>query len=345
MIKKLEYKFFIFMLFALLCGLFIVSFFVGRYSSITVEEIIKIIINQIYPVFNKTWTDFSENVVIHLRLPRILSAAVVGAALSASGTAYQALFSNPMASPDTLGVSSGAGLGAAIAILFGLGSFWTQFSAFALGCISVAVSFVLAMTISRGKNSTVFLVLTGMVISSFLSSVLSIIKYIADPLEQLPEIVYWLMGSLSAVNLTDVKVVLIFFICGFIPLYLLRWRMNLLTLSEAEAISLGENINILKMISVICSTLLTASAISISGGIGWVGLIVPHISRIIVGDDFRRLLPVSALLGSIYLLLMDNIARSMMTSEIPIGILTSLLGTPLFFGILIKNRKSVLSES
>lgn len=336
---KNRYRLTILVLFTLLLVTFFGSFFVGRYQRISLGDIVKIIVNQVYPFFAVTWDQFAENVIIQLRLPRMVAAMIVGASLSTAGTAYQSLFANPMASPDTLGVSSGAGLGAALAILLGTGGVSIQVNAFAVGCISVISTFAVSMIVSQGKNTTVFLVLTGMVISAFLSGLLSIIKYVADPMDELPAITYWLMGSFATTKMKDVIVAFISFLVGFIPLFIVRWRMNLLTLPEAEAKSLGENIAALRLVTVICSTLLTAASISIAGGVGWVGLIVPHIARLLVGDDFRKVLPTAALFGGIYLLVMDDFSRGLISAGIPIGILTSIVGTPVFFAIMIKNRR------
>lgn len=329
-----------------LSSLFIFAFFAsfvsGRYSGVSIDSVFKILVNQVIEVFEQTWEARDVTVVIKLRLPRILGAILVGAALAVSGATYQALFANPMASSDTLGVSSGAGLGACFGILLGWGSSLISTSAFIIGVIAVLITLFVSMLISRGKNATVFLVLIGMVISSFLSAIISIIKYIADPEEQLPEITYWLMGSFSGVDMKEVLIFLVLFLLGFIPLFLIRWRMNLFSLSYYEARSLGANVNALRVVCIICATLLTAASVAISGGIGWVGLVIPHIVRIIVGNDFRHILPASALMGSVYLLIMDNISRCMFASEVPIGILTSVIGVPVFFIILILYRRNLV---
>ncbi len=320
---------------------FFISFILGRYSGIKIDSVFKILVNQIVEIFDETWSARDVTVVMNLRLPRILASILVGAALAMSGAAYQALFANPMASSDTLGVSSGSGLGACFGILLGWGAALTSTTAFIVGVVAVLFTLFVSMLISRGKNTTVFLVLIGMVISSFLSAVISIIKYVADPEDQLPEITYWLMGSFASVKMNEVIVFFALFALATIPLFLIRWRMNLLSLSYYEARSLGTNVNLLRIVCIICATLLTAASVAISGGIGWVGLVIPHIVRIIVGNDFRRILPASALLGSVYLLIMDNISRCMFASEIPIGILTSVIGVPVFFVILILYRRNL----
>lgn len=328
---------------ALLVVTFFVSFVLGRYSGISIGNVFKILINQVFKVFDETWEARDVIVVTKLRLPRILASILVGAALAMSGAAYQALFSNPMASSDTLGVSSGSGLGACLGILLGWSSAWISASAFLIGVIAVLFTLFVSLLVSRGKNTTVFLVLIGMVISSFLSAIISIIKYVADPENQLPEITYWLMGTFSSTDMKEVLIFFVLFLLGTVPLFLISWRMNLLSLSTYEARSLGEKVNVLRVTCVICATLLTAASVAISGGIGWVGLVIPHIVRIVVGNDFRRILPASALMGGVYLLVMDDLSRCMFASEIPIGILTSVVGVPVFFVILIVYRKRLVN--
>lgn len=342
-----EAKFrFVFMLLVLiLIVLFFVSLFIGRYSNIDILTSAKIFLNEIFGVFEQKWTDLDASIILKLRLPRILASILVGASLALAGTAYQVLFGNPMASPDTLGVSSGSSVGACLGILLGWSSILVETSAFLIGCVTVLLSYAIAMLISKGKNATVFLILTGMVISSFLSSFISIIKYVADPDDQLPAITYWLMGSFSSVDINDVKIQFVVLLLGAIPLLLLRWRINMLSLNYFEAKSMGINVNLLRTITIICATLLTASSVAISGGIGWVGLVIPHMMRFIVGNDCRRLFPSSALAGSIYLIIMDDLARTISPSEIPIGVLTSLIGAPVFFLILLNNRRNLVNEN
>ncbi len=337
----------IILLIILLLLTMLLSFNFGRYSGARALDVIKIFLNQIFGdgIIKQTWSSSAEVVVLRIRLPRILAAALVGAALPMAGASYQALFSNPMASPDTLGVSNGASVGAVIAILLSATPFMVEISAFVVGVVAVLFVYLISLFISKGKNLTLYLVLVGMVVSSLLSAIISILKYCCDPENQLPAITYWLMGSFNGMTLQDVGMYSVFFLIGTIPLFLLRWRMNILSLSDIEARSLGENTNLIRTITILCATLLTAASIAITGGIGWVGLIIPHIARILVGNDFRKVLPVSALLGSIFLLLMDNIARSIISSEIPIGILTSIIGAPIFFIVLIKYRRNMLSEN
>lgn len=325
-------------------ALFLASFSIGRYSDVNLETLLKVFAYRLLNIGGKDWNPIAENIIFEIRMPRIISASLVGASLSISGVLYQALFSNPMASPDTLGVSSGAGLGAAIGILLGFSNGFIQGSAFITGCVAVVCAVVISRLISRGQSVAVFLILTGMVISSFASALLSIIKYIADPLDQLPAITYWLMGSFRSVTNQDNVWLGLVFICCFILVFMSRWRLNLLLLPEQEAKSVGGEIRKLRIIVILTSTLLTACSISVAGGVGWVGLIVPHIIRIIIGNDLRYLIPLSSVFGATYLLLMDDIARYVLPAEVPIGILTAIIGAPLFFAVLIKNRRGVVDD-
>ena len=321
-----------------LVGVIFLSFYMGRFSRIDPYKIPAILLDQIIPLRNQFWTAMEEGVILRLRLPRILAATMVGASLAVSGVAFQLLFANPVASPDTLGVTSSASCGAVLAILLGLGAFSIKVMAFTAGCGAVLFVLLVATRLSRGRNMTVYLILIGMVVSALFSAMMSIFKFIADPTTQLPQITYWLMGSFANVTLSDLPYGALFFAGGMIPLFLLRWRLNLLSLSEYEARAMGENVTALRLTTVVCATLLTSSSVAMTGGISWVGLVVPHIARLLVGSDARRLLPVSALIGSAFLLLMDNLARSLTVAEIPISILTSLFGAPLFFALLIRSK-------
>lgn len=285
------------------------------------------------------WSVSDEKVVFAIRLPRIAAAALVGAALAVSGTAYQGMFRNPMVSPDILGASTGAGFGAALAILLGAGYFGISLSAFCFGLLAVAAAWLVSR-LSR-SDPTVALILAGMMISSLFSAGTSFIKLVADTQQQLPAITYWLMGSLSGTRMKDVTFALLPVALGAVPLLLLRWRVNLLTLSEEEARSMGVNTTALRLVVILCATVLTAASVSVSGMIGWVGLVIPHLSRKLVGSDCRRLLPAAMLLGAIFLLLVDNVSRNLLAVEIPIGILTAFIGAP-FFIYLMTRKEHVL---
>ena len=322
---------------AVLLALFLVSFVLGRYD-VPLWQVVRILLSKVLPL-EATWSGNMAVAVLNVRLPRILLACLVGCALSAAGTAYQSVFRNPMAAPDILGASSGACFGAALAILLGLGRGAVTVLAFAASLATVALVYVIARRI-RG-NQVVNLLLSGIMISSLFSAGTSYIKLVADPTNQLPAITYWLMGSLSGTRMQDVTFALLPMAAGLIPLLLLRWRVNLLTVSEAEARSMGVDTTRLRVVVVMCATLMTAGSVAISGMIGWVGLVIPHLSRKLVGNDCRRLLPAAMLLGAIFLLLVDNVSRNLLAVEIPIGILTAFIGAP-FFIYLMTRKEHVL---
>ena len=274
------------------------------------------------------WPISDDKVVFAVRLPRVAAAALVGAALAVSGAAYQGMFRNPMVSPDILGASTGAGFGAAVAILLGAGYFGISAAAFCCGLLAVAAAWLVSR-LSR-TNQTVTLILAGMMISSLFSAGTSFVKLVADTQQQLPAITYWLMGSLSSIKDKDVVFLAIPVALGMIPLFFLRWRMNLLTVGEEEAQSMGVNTRQLRCSVIVCATLLTSASVAVSGMIGWVGLVIPHFCRMLFGYDYRRLIPAGALFGAAFLLAVDDIARLVTTGELPLGILTAFVGAPLF---------------
>ena len=327
---------------------FLVSFAVGRYSVApgkTCCILLDALLRRAGELANRLpfadaewglapfWTSAEAAVVLNVRLPRILAAALIGAALSVAGVSYQGMFRNPMVSPDLLGASTGAGFGAALALLLSMNYFAVTLSAFLFGLAAV----MLAYLISRRSRMdiTLSMVLAGMMISSLFTSGTSLIKLLADTESQLPAITYWLMGSLTSVRGRDVRFAALPILLGILPLLLLRWRINLLTLSEAEARSMGVDTRRLRLTVIFCATLMTAASVSISGMIGWVGLVIPHFCRMIFGYDYRRLLPASALLGGAFLMLVDDLARTIATSEIPLGILTSFVGAPVFLYLIL----------
>jgi len=324
---------------------FFVSFLLGRYSNVSISDVCSILLNRVVYGGGTSVTSNAETVVMNLRLPRICASMFIGAALAMSGAAYQALFANPIASPDTLGVSNASSFGAVLGILLGLNAFSIKITAFAIGIIAIFVVFLVAILLNKGRNLTVYLLLIGMIVSSIFSALLAILKYVADPDDQLPQITYWLMGSMSKITSDDVIAYIVFFLIGSIPLYLLRWRMNLLSLTDSEVKSLGENTFLLRGITVFCATLLTASATAMTGGISWVGLIIPHIVRYLVGTDFRKVLPLSGVFGALFLLIMDNLSRTISANELPISIFTSLIGAPIFFIVLFVNRRSMSNDN
>lgn len=315
-----------------LLALFLLSFVVGRYG-VPLGQVVRILLSGMLPL-EQTWTDNMAIAVLNVRLPRILLACLVGCGLSAAGTGYQTVFQNPMAAPDILGASSGACFGAALAILTGQGAVMITVFAFLASLLSVALVYLVGNH-TRG-NRVVNLLLAGIMVGSLFSACTSYIKLVADPTDQLPQITYWLMGSLSGTRMGTVRFAAVCMAVGLVPLLLLRWRMNLLTLSPDEARAMGVHTDRLRLAVILSSTVLTAAAVSVSGMIGWVGLVIPHLSRRIVGSDCRRLMPMSCLFGAAFLLLVDNMARCLTATEIPIGILTAFVGAPFFIYLMVK---------
>ena len=307
------------------------SFLFGHYP-VPLQELLGIFGSKLGLPIPQFWTDQMATAVWNIRLPRIILSVLVGACLAAAGVSYQGVFQNPMASPDILGASAGAGFGAALAILLGFSAVGITLSAFAMSLITVALVF----TVSRhAKGDRILgLVLAGIMISSLFQSGTSFIKLAADPNNKLPQITYWLMGSLSGTQWSDIGFVLLPMLAGLIPLVLLRWQLNVVTMGDDEARAMGVNAPRLRIAVAICSTLITASAVSVSGMIGWVGLVIPHMMRRIVGSDYRWLMPTSILGGGIFLLAVDNVSRNATTAGIPIGILTAFIGTPFFLWLI-----------
>ena len=309
--------------------LFFASFLMGRYP-VSPIDVIKTILS---PIFSQlTVSQTVSTIVWQIRLPRILAAILVGASLSMAGAAFQGIFKNPLVSSDLLGVSNGAGFGAALAILLSGSSVIIQLFAFLFGIISVSITYLISKAYKAG--GLLVLVLSGVAISAFFNSLISGIKFIADPDEKLPEIVYWLMGSLASVTMDQIIMILIPLFIGFIILYLLRWQMNILAMGDEEAQSLGLNPSRIRLIIIVGCTLLTSAAVSISGIIGWIGMIIPHMARMIVGPNNKTLILASLSLGASFLLLIDNISRVVISIEIPIGILTAIIGVPIFLYLL-----------
>lgn len=334
--KPRQNNYYIYLFGLILIGIFLLSFTIGRYS-ISPGLLLKVLLSKIFSI-PRTWAENIDIIVFKVRLPRIVGAILVGASLSVSGAVYQGMFKNPLVSPDILGVAAGSAFGAALAIYLSFSAIGIQISSFVFGILGVGLVYLISKKIK--DDPLISLVMTGVLIGSVFTALTSLIKYIADADNKLPTITFWLMGSLSNIDLRDIKIVIIPMLIGIVPLYILRWRLNVLSLNEDEAKTLGLNTGRLRIIVVICSTLMTAASVSISGMIGWIGLVIPHLSRMIVGPDYRILLPTSLLLGGTYLLLIDNIARSIATVEIPLGILTSLLGAPFFIFLLINKKRS-----
>ena len=309
--------------------LFFASFLMGRYP-ISPIDVVSTILSPVFPQLEVSST--ITTIVFEIRLPRIIGALVVGACLAMAGAAFQSIFKNPLVSSDLLGVSNGAGFGAALAILISGANIVTQIFAFIFGLISVSITYLISKTYKAG--GILVLVLSGVAISAFFNSLISAIKFIADPDDKLPEIVYWLMGSLASVTMDKLLMIAIPVIIGAVILLLLRWHMNLLAMGDEEAQSMGINPSRIRLLIIAGCTLLTSAAVSISGIIGWIGLIIPHMARMIVGPDNKILIPASLSLGASFLLLVDNISRVAISIEIPIGILTAVIGVPIFLYLL-----------
>ena len=316
--------------------IFIISFSIGRFY-VPVKEVISILYDRISPI-EQTWTKQMEVVVVNVRLPRIIAAAFIGAALSVAGSVYQGLFKNPMVSPDILGSSAGAGFGAALCIFIGLGSASITLWSFAFGGLAVLLACFAA---SRYRsNPTLGLVLSGIMIGSLFTAGTSFIKLVADPTDELPQITYWLLGSLASVRTQSLLMLCPVVIAGMIPLLLMRWRLNVITLGEEEARSLGVNTKALRLIVIICATLMSSVCVAVSGLIGWVGLVIPHFARKLVGCDYKNLLPASIFMGGGFMLVVDDISRTAVSNEIPIGILTAFVGAPFFLYMILREGKN-----
>lgn len=333
-IEKQKYKMVIILLLCVLAAMIMAAFCLGRYS-IMASEVIKVLLSKIIPM-EKTWNATTEGVIFVLRMPRIVSALLIGGAFVLSGATYQAVFRNPLVSPDLLGVSSGASVGAALMILANSDKIGIQIGAFLGGILAV----LLATTIPRVlKNKGIMiLVLSGIIVSGVMSSIMGIIKYLADPEDELASITYWQMGSLAKVVGADILVILPVISLMILVLLGIRWRVNVLSLGEQEAKSLGINIGLTRGIVIFCATALTASSVCISGTIGWIGLVIPHLGRLLVGPDNVKLFPVSLLLGGIFMLLIDTIARVLTTAELPLSILTGIMGAPFYFWLLTRQK-------
>jgi iron complex transport system permease protein len=280
-----------------------------------------------------------EIVFGRVRLPRVAAGMLVGAALAGAGATYQTLFRNPLVSPDILGVASGAGLGAVAGILLSLPVAGIQGLAFAGGLVTVALVYLIAAAL-RGHDRTLVLVLGGVVVGALAGACISLVKIMADPYDQLPAITFWLLGSLAGVKLGDLAVTAPLVLVGLVPLVLWRWRIGVLSLGDDEARALGVDVAKLRAAVIAAATLMTASVVAISGVIGWIGLMIPHIARMLVGPNFSRLLPAAMLLGAAFMLVVDTAARSLARVETPLGILTAVLGAPFFLWLLARGKKT-----
>ncbi|MFF8799589.1 MULTISPECIES: FecCD family ABC transporter permease [unclassified Methylobacterium] len=321
---------------AALILLVLVSLGIGRYP-VALADVFSVLAAKLFggaSVLDPT----VATVVWQVRLPRVLGALVVGAGLAAAGATYQGLFRNPLVSPDILGVSAGASLGAVLGIVLALPVAAIQGLAFAGGLAAVGSVYAVGLAVRR-HDPVLTLVLAGVAVGALLGAGISLLKVLADPYNQLPAITFWLLGSLASVTPGDVGAILPAMLAGLAPLVLLRWRVNLMSLGDEEARALGLETRVIRPVLVTGATLVTAAAVSVTGVIGWIGLIVPHVARLLVGPDFRRLLPASMLLGAGYLTAVDLLARTIAPIEVPLGILTALVGAPFFLWLLATARR------
>ncbi len=279
-----------------------------------------------------------QTVIWNVRLPRVIAGLLIGAALAAAGATYQGLFRNPLVSPDILGVSAGASLGAVLGIFLKMPVPVIQLMSFCGGLLAVAAVYGVGAAV-RGRDPVLTLVLAGVAIGAIVGAGISLVKILADPYDQLPAITYWLLGSLTAVTRADVGSILPAMVIGLLPLVALRWRMNVMTLGDEEAQTLGVDTRLTRLALIFGATLITAASVSIAGIVGWVGLVIPHVARLLVGPDFRRLLPAALLLGGGYMLVVDTLARSVALTEIPLGILTAVVGAPFFLWLLASGKR------
>ncbi len=307
---------------------------IGRYS-VPLHKVLSVLIN---PSGSMIEEPKLYSVVFRIRLPRIMLAAFVGAGLAVAGASFQALFSNPLATPDTLGVASGASFGAVAALLFSLNAATVQLFALAAGLVSLFLTYTIGTVRGKsgGAGSVIMIILAGMAVSSLFQALVSLGKYLADTEEVLPAITFWLMGSMASAKYDSLAVGLPFIAAGMLLLWTVRWRLNILSFSEDEARSLGVNVKAVRLITMVSATLITASSVSMCGQVGWIGLLVPHIARMLFGNNTSRVIPASVGLGAILMVLIDTAARSLISSEIPVSILTAALGAPLFIFLLKK---------
>ncbi|MGP5170924.1 FecCD family ABC transporter permease [Corynebacterium casei] len=308
----------------------VISLMLGRYT-LGLSEIYNALW---YRVYGLSFGEPVDSIVFNLRLPRILLAALAGAALACSGAAFQSLFGNPLATPDTLGVTAGASVGAVLGILWNLPLIGTQLMSLLAGITTIFLTIMIAKS-KRGVG-IVMLILSGVIVGALANAVISILKYVADPNEKLPQITYWLMGSLAGTNLRSLAIGTPFILLGIITILVLRWRLNILALGDDEARASGMNVRFVRALVIVAATLTTASVVSMCGQVGWVGLLIPHCARMLCGNNNRFVVPISLLLGAIFLVVIDTLARSVSEAEIPISVLTALVGAPFFIYLLRK---------
>ena len=303
---------------------------IGRYS-LSVRETLQVLIDG---TKGADAHGMAYSVVYNVRLPRIILAALVGAGLACSGTAFQGLFTNPLATPDTLGVASGASFGAVLALMMDANMIIVQIMALIFGLAACLITYNISKI--KGQSSVVMIVLAGMVVSAMFQAFVSLFKYVADPQDKLPSITYWLMGSMSSATYKTLMLGSPFIIIGLVLLFALRWRLNILSLNEDEIKSMGMNVKLMRFLVILAASLITSSCVSMCGQVGWVGLLIPHVSRMLMGSNNRTVVPLSISLGAVFMLIMDTFARSATSAEIPLSILTAIIGAPFFILLLRK---------
>lgn len=324
---------------AILAVVAVAALAAGRFAVPPVE-IIRMIAGQVFPV-EKTWYDQEATVIFDVRLPRVILAILIGGALALGGAVLQALFRNPLVSPDIIGVSAGSSFGGVLALVFGLGGGYLVGGAFFFGL--VALGLVLLLGRLGTGNRLLMIVLGGIVVGSLFNALVSLATYVADPYSTLPSIVFWLMGSLATATYAKIAIAGLPILIGGAVLLALRWRFNILSLGDEDARALGVNPGPTRAVAFVAVALMTAASVAVAGAVGWVGLVVPHLARMIVGDDNRLVLPASALLGAAYLTVIDTLSRSLIQAELPLGILTAIIGAPFFIVLLFRGWKAEAS--
>ena len=325
------------LLLAMLAGLVVVALCAGKYP-VSAGESIDVLFGELTGK-SGDYSEMTKNVIMGLRVPRIAASILCGIMLSISGVSYQSIFKNPLISPDFLGVSSGACVGAAIAILLGFSGFVLSGFAFVGGILAVLVTLLIPTALKSDSN--IMLVLSGIIVGGAMSSILGFIKYVADPETELAAITYWTMGSFSYVTLPEIGGILPAMIVPAIVLFAMSWWLDILSMGETEAKSLGANIKVIRNTAIVCATLMTASSVCISGTIGWIGLVIPHFARMFVGPNNTKLIPTAGLMGGIFLLLVDTVTRTISVAEMPVSILTGLIGAPFYALLLYRQRRSL----
>ena len=316
----------------------IIALCVGKYPT-TPKECVEVLYCEIFGKVG-SYTKMTRNVIMGLRIPRVVSSVLCGMMLAMSGVTYQGIFKNPLVSPDFLGVSSGACIGAAVAILLGFSGLALSGFAFVGGILAVLLT--VSIPAVMRSDSNIMLVLSGVIVGGAMSSILGFLKYVADPETEIAAITYWTMGSFSYVTFDEIKSVILAMVIPAIILMAISWWIDILSMGESEAKTLGANIVVIRNVAIACATLMTAASVCISGTIGWIGLVIPHFARMIVGPNNTKLIPAAGLMGGIFLLIVDTVTRTISISEMPVSILTGLIGAP-FYAILLYRQRKTLS--